>query len=40
MIEYPTIVLEGDEIKLAEKKAQELVNFFMPRNEFLYLLRS
>jgi len=31
MIEYPTIVLEGDEIKLAEKKAKELVDFFMPR---------
>ena len=31
MIQYPTIVLEGSDIKLAEDKAAELVQFFRPR---------
>ena len=31
MIQYPTIVLDEHEMALAEKKAQELVNFFLPR---------
>ena len=31
MMEYPTVVLGGPEMALAEEKAQELVDFFLPR---------